>query len=83
LGQNYPNPFNSQTVIEYQLPKAANVKITLYNIYGQTADVIVDEYHNAGNYKYFYDASKLSSGVYTYSLNAGGRSQSRKLVLIK
>jgi len=32
LSANYPNPFNPRTVIKYQLPKADNVKISVYNI---------------------------------------------------
>lgn len=83
LGQNYPNPFNSQTIIDYKLSKAGNVKLILYDIYGQMASVLISKFQEPGTYSVFLDASNLSSGIYTYCLNTNGQYSTRKLVLIK
>jgi hypothetical protein len=50
LNQNYPNPFNASTRIDYSLTRAVNVKITIYNILGETVRELVDEYKPAGEY---------------------------------
>jgi hypothetical protein len=70
LDQNYPNPFNPNTVIRYQIPETGRVKLTLYNILGQEAAVLINEVKDAGSYDVNFDAGKLrqSSGVYIYSL---------------
>jgi hypothetical protein len=83
LHQNYPNPFNPVTNIEFELPKSGVVKITLYDILGSEVDVMANEYLSAGSYKYDYDASKLSSGIYFYRLEAGEFNAVKKMILIK
>ena len=83
LAQNYPNPFNPSTVINFSLPQASNVRLSVYNILGQKVATLLNGYKNAGTYKLTFDASKLSSGVYIYSLRANGNNISKKMVLTK
>jgi len=83
LDQNYPNPFNPNTIISYQLSKAAEVKLDIFNILGQKVVTLVSEPQQAGNYKYEWDGSGLTSGLYIYRIRAGGFVDSKKLVLLK
>lgn len=83
LQQNYPNPFNPVTNIEYSIPKAGHVSILIYDALGQKIGVLVDEYRPAGSYKVNYDAGRLPSGIYFYSLTAGSYRETKKMVLIK
>ena len=83
LFQNYPNPFNPSTKIKYQLPSAGYVKLNIYDILGRKVETLVNSYQNVGNYVAKFDASKLSSGVYFYSLQAGTLVETRKMILIK
>ncbi|MGA3287000.1 MAG: T9SS type A sorting domain-containing protein [Bacteroidota bacterium] len=87
LGNSYPNPFNPSTTIEFGLPEQSKVTLSVFNILGQKVLELRTDYA-AGNQSYNFDASKLSSGVYIYSMNATGVSgknfvQSKKMILLK
>ena len=83
LSQNYPNPFNPGTRINYTIKEPGMVTLKVYNILGQEVATIVNEVKSAGSYHLNFDASKLSSGIYLYRLNANGFIQTKKMILIK
>ncbi len=83
LSQNYPNPFNPVTTIEFALPKANAVKLTIFNILGQTVDVLVDREMPAGYHRVDWNASQYASGVYFYRIKAGEFLETRKMLLLK
>ena len=84
LDQNYPNPFNPSTRISYALPRAANVKLVVYNLLGQAVATLVDGQRAPGQHELSWNAGNLSSGVYFLQLKADGKSMlSRKMMLLK
>ncbi|MFC1563448.1 T9SS type A sorting domain-containing protein [candidate division KSB1 bacterium] len=88
LKQNFPNPFNPSTVIEYQLPAAAQVRLTIYNILGQEVRTLVDRFESTGYRRVIWDARDnhgraVSPGVYIYKLQAGNFVSIKKMVLLK
>ena len=83
LLQNYPNPFNPSTTIEFTLPAAGEVKLSLFDALGSEVDVIAAKDFSAGNHSINYNASNLPSGVYFYRLEAGSFVQSKKMILMK
>ncbi|HHL72183.1 MAG TPA: T9SS type A sorting domain-containing protein [Bacteroidetes bacterium] len=83
LEQNYPNPFNPSTTIQFSLPKASPVVITLYDLLGRQMATLVDDDYQPGVYKITFDAAGLASGVYVYRIQAGAYQASRKLMLMK
>jgi poly(3-hydroxybutyrate) depolymerase len=83
LSQNYPNPFNPSTNISWQSPVGSWQTLKVYDLMGREVATLVDEFKSAGNYEVNFDASKLSSGTYFYTLQAGDFSQTKKLILIK
>jgi len=85
LSQNYPNPFNPTTTIKFGIPKAGLVSLKIYDITGREMDNILNNVHlNAGTVKYTFDGSKLSSGVYFYSLSVDNKIvNTKKMLLIK
>ncbi len=88
LHQNYPNPFNPDTRIEYELPAASNVKLTIFNLLGQKVRTLVDEYQTAGVRYVTWDGANdagkpVATGLYLYRLQVGDRSESKKMLLLK
>ena len=83
LGPNYPNPFNPTTTIQYALPHAAEVQLTIHNVLGQVLHTLVAEYQPAGRYAVQYDGRDLAAGMYFYRLQAGPVSLVEKMVLLK
>jgi hypothetical protein len=83
LGQNYPNPFNPTTSITYDVAQASDVKLEVYDMLGRKVTELINERKAAGTYTISFDASKLSSGMYIYRLQAGDAVLSKKMTLIK
>lgn len=87
LSQNYPNPFNPATNIEFSIPKAGFVNLTIYDALGNTIEVLQDGDLKPGTYKADWSAeggaSLHPSGIYFYRLTAGDFTQTRKMVLVK
>lgn len=83
LAQNYPNPFNPSTNIQFGIPEASQVSLTIYNPLGQKVATLISERMSAGSYTITWDASNAPSGVYFYRLDAGGSSSTKKMLLIK
>lgn len=83
LSQNYPNPFNPSTHIEFQIQRAGNVKLTVYDLLGKVVAVLVNEQLRPGSYETEWNASGYASGVYFYKLVTSDYSDTKKLILIK
>jgi hypothetical protein len=83
LHQNHPNPFNPRTIINYELPITNAVELSIYNLLGQKVVTLVSEKKNAGHYQIEWDATRFSSGVYYYKIEAGAFKQVKKMVLLR
>ncbi len=82
LLQNYPNPFNPTTKVAFDMPKAGDYKISVYNVTGQKVTEIVGS-ANAGRIVRELDMTNNASGVYFYKLEADGFTATKKAVLLK
>ncbi|MBS1494150.1 MAG: S8 family peptidase [Bacteroidetes bacterium] len=85
LSQNFPNPFNPSTQISYSLAKEGFVTIKLYNILGKEIATLVNNHRTAGTYEVELntDNLKLSSGIYYYTIESNGFSDTKKMILLK
>jgi len=83
LKQNYPNPFNPSTTISYSIPKDGHVVLRLYDVLGNEVTKLEDGYKSAGNYRHQFDASRLTSGIYFYSIRSGKFVDTKKMLLMK
>jgi len=88
LSQNYPNPFNPITRIYYRLSKQEHVKIAIFNLRGQHVRTLVGGVMPAGLHSVDWDgtdetATKVSSGVYIYTMEAGSFKASKTMIYLK
>jgi hypothetical protein len=83
LSQNVPNPFNPATEISFEMVSAGNVSLKVFNLMGETVATLVNGPMSAGNHTVSFNGSQLSSGVYFYTLEAAGKSETRKMLLTK
>lgn len=83
LKQNYPNPFNPSTTIEFSIPKAGLVQVSIYNILGEEVKQLINEERLAGNHSVQFNASQLASGIYFYRLQAGSFVETKKMILLR
>ena len=89
LFQNYPNPFNLETTIEFFLPKASRVSLSIYDIRGRVVRKLLNKRSlSSGYHKVLWDGrdqqgKSISSGVYLCILESEGNYSVKKLVAIK
>ena len=90
LYQNYPNPFNPTTRIQFGLSKQAITTLEIYNILGESVQIIVDgTIMDAGFYDFDVSMNGLASGMYFYRLTAVDNNgnplfrQMRKMILVR
>ncbi|MBD3386345.1 T9SS type A sorting domain-containing protein [candidate division KSB1 bacterium] len=84
LEQNFPNPFNPSTTIRFQVTKNTQVNLKVYNALGQVVAVLIDaKPFAAGRYLVSWKAADFANGVYYYSLEADGFTDTKKMILLK
>ncbi len=94
LYPNYPNPFNPTTIIKFTLPRAAKVRLEIFNILGQRVRTLVNGKLPAGVRQVLWDGTddagqSVASGIYFYRItitNPLSRQlwqQTRKMVYLK
>lgn len=91
LLNNYPNPFNPYTIISFSIPYDLTnsfVELKIYDINGSLVKTLVNENLPAGNYLTKWEGdnisgTKVSSGIYIYSIRVGDRAVNNKMSLIK
>ncbi|KXK48507.1 MAG: Cytochrome c554 [Chlorobi bacterium OLB5] len=83
LYQNFPPSFYKMTRIAFDIPKESNVKIVIYDVFGQDKEVLLNENLQPGSYELKWNASNLKAGVYYYKLYAENFVDSKKILLIK
>ncbi len=88
LLQNYPNPVprtreGAWTTISYRLTRPGPVRLTIRDLLGRPAAVILDDREDAGWHAIRFDTSPLHSGIYLYRLEGEGVIATRKMVVVK
>lgn len=85
---SFPNPFNAETAIDFALAEWGPVGMTVYNIMGQRVRRFPPASLPAGKNKFIWDGCddsgvKVSSGVYIYRIEKGGRKAVGRMMFVK
>ncbi|MGE5807173.1 MAG: T9SS type A sorting domain-containing protein [Ignavibacteria bacterium] len=84
LAQNYPNPFNPSTKISFAVPKISYVSVKVYNVLGnQTALLFNGTAQSGKTYDLLFDGSSLASGIYYCVFESGGKTEVKKMILLR
>jgi hypothetical protein len=77
----YPNPMSNTAMIEFTLENSANVQIAIYNAVGQQVRSVLNEQRSSGTHTVVIDRGELNNGFYFYSIKAGNKTETQKLMI--
>lgn len=83
LAQNYPNPFNPTTKIRFRIAELGFVSLKIYDVLGNELATLINKEMPTGEYEVEFNAENLSSGIHFYSLRAGDKLITKKMVLLR
>jgi subtilisin family serine protease len=88
LAQNQPNPFNPATTIRFRVPETGPVTLAILDVHGRVVRRLVERELPPGEHAITWDGRdergrQAPSGVYSYRLEAGGRTLTRRMALLK
>ncbi|MFN6293315.1 MAG: T9SS type A sorting domain-containing protein, partial [Bacteroidota bacterium] len=81
VNQNYPNPFSNETNVMVYLTNPGDIKVEVRNAMGALVKTQTHSNLYKGNHELTISANGLSTGVYTYTLIAGGSSVSKTMMV--
>jgi hypothetical protein len=76
----YPNPFGNHVTFAYQLDKAGQVKIEIYDVRGKIISTPVNENQDNGRHTIHWDAGSLPEGIYFYKFILNDRVQNGSVI---
>ena len=88
LREARPSVMNRETRVEFDLPRASEVRLAVYNLAGQAVRTLLEGTHSGGTYEVVWNGKneqglQVPSGVYFVRLNAGAFSDSKRVVVVK
>ena len=83
LEQNFPNPFNPSTRIRFTLPVKSFVSLKVFDVSGREIAELAGKDFSAGRQTVHFNASRLASGVYFYTLAINDFLKTKKMLIIR
>ena len=83
LEPNYPNPFNGETRIRYRMEAGGWVKLKVVDVLGRIVAVLEDESKESGMHTAVWNAGGVPSGTYFCTVQAGGKTLTRRMMLLR
>ena len=88
LEQNYPNPFNPSTTIDVHVASDSHITLNVYDINGRLVSTLADDVYDTGYHSFMWNGidqtgTKVSAGIYFYSLHTQEMTITKKMILMK
>lgn len=83
VGQNYPNPFGSASNVAIYLSEPGDVILEVRNTVGALVQRTQNKGLLRGNHVLEINGESLSTGIYTYSVISGGRSETKSMMIAR
>ncbi len=83
LHANAPNPFNPTTTLSFNLLETGQARLAIHDLRGREVAVLADDRLERGEHRLSFDAAGLPSGIYFYTLEAGGQRATRPMLLVR
>jgi len=83
LWQNEPNPFSRSTMIQYSLPAATEITLSVYDVAGGLVETLLDRRQGPGVFRVRWDGQGNADGIYFYRLEAGDFNATGKMILLR
>jgi len=79
----FPNPVTASGTIRYEIPEAADVRLTLHDMLGRLVLRLDDQHHSPGTYYVTFSGNGFAPGNYLLQLLAGGGQTTRLLSILR
>lgn len=83
FANSFPNPFNPETTIQFKIAFAGLVEMEIYDITGRKIESLLRKNLTPGVHEVKWNASRVSSGTYFYTIKANNQIITKRLVVIK
>ena len=79
----YPNPFNAVASIDFTLPTATNVTLSVFSVNGRLLQTLSNGWQTAGSHQITFNADSYTTGSYMIRLDAGKVTKTQQILLLK
>lgn len=83
MTETIPSPVQGFGKIEYRVIESTNVSISIFDILGNRIEVLVNKYHEPGEYSVEINPQSLSAGNYLYKLETPSMEIIKKMTIIR
>ena len=88
LSTGRPNPFGAHTELDYFIPVAGRVELTVYDVLGRHVRTLLDRHESEGDHTAAWDTRddlgrNVTQGVYFAVLRVAGEKRTQRLVVLR
>lgn len=79
----YPNPTTGRAMLDFALPRSERVRLQVFDVLGRHVATLADGVMEAGRHSATLNANLLPPGLYVYRLEAGERTLTQRVTVVR